>query len=50
MPEEEQTTYDQNVANALNYVKTVLKITGNSQDAQLTILLKASNAQIQKMT
>lgn len=50
MPEEEQTTYDQNVANALSYVKTVLKITGNSQDAQLTILLKASNAQIQKMT
>lgn len=50
MPEEEQTTYDQNVANALDYVKTVLKITGNSQDAQLTILLKASNSQIQKMT
>lgn len=50
MTQEEPTKYDQNVENALDYVKTVLKITGNSQDAQLTILLKASNAQIQKMT
>ena len=42
--------YEQNVANALTYVKNVLHITWNWQDTQLTILLKATNSQLLKMT
>lgn len=42
--------YEQNVANALVYVKNVLNIHWNWQDTQLTILLKATNAQLLKMT
>lgn len=42
--------YEQNVANALTYVKNVLNISWNGQDVFLTILLKATNSQILNMT
>lgn len=50
MTQEQLTPYETNVANALTYVKNVLNISWNSQDTYLTILLKATNAQLINMT
>lgn len=50
MTQEQLTPYETNVANALTYVKNALNISWSSQDAYLTILLKATNAQIINMT